>query len=116
MATTSSMAWFTIRRRLVTPHKIWMCRSYGITIFTFVVSRVIGPVPFIGKMDFDTFTILLCFFWVPGLIVPEIILNYKEVFGKRKLVVKLRWDRVNRRMDKDSKATKNNNSCFTLAG
>ena len=86
--TTTSMAWFTIRRRLVTLHKIWMSRSYGITFFTFVVSRIIGPIPFVGKMDFDTFTILLWFFLVLGLIVPEIILNYKEVFGKRKMVAR----------------------------
>ncbi len=86
--TTTSMAWFTIRRRLVTLHKIWMSRSYGITFFTFVVSRVIGPIPFVGNMDFDTFTILLWFFLVLGLIVPEIILNYKEVFAKRKVVSK----------------------------
>jgi Predicted membrane protein (DUF2306) len=78
------MAWFTIRHRLVTLHKIWMSRSYGITFFAFVVSRIIGPIPFVGKMDFDTFTILLWFFLVLGLIVPEIILNFKKCLQKEK--------------------------------
>jgi len=83
---TTLMAWITAMKRQITLHKIWMSRSYGVT-FIFITSRVILPFPFFSSMDANSFITVLWFLIIVALIVPEILLNWKEIFMSRKKVV-----------------------------
>ena len=86
---TTFMAWLTAMKRQITLHKIWMTRSYGVT-FIFITSRVILPFSFFSSMDASSFTTVLWFLIIVALIVPEILLNWKEIFlSRRKAAVKM---------------------------
>lgn len=78
---TALMAWILARKRQITLHKMWMSRSYGMT-FIFVLSRFIIQLPFL-QMDLETITHYLWFLIVFALVVPEILLNWREFFAQK---------------------------------
>lgn len=78
---TALMAWILARKRQITLHKMWMSRSYGMT-FIFVLSRFVIQLPFL-QMDLETITHYLWFLIVFALVVPEILLNWREFFAQK---------------------------------
>jgi hypothetical protein len=80
---TTLMAFILARNRQIGLHKIWMARSYGVT-FVFVMARVLDPTAFMQNMGIEGFTDFLYFTIIVGLIVPDILLNWRTIFLKRK--------------------------------
>jgi uncharacterized membrane protein YozB (DUF420 family) len=80
---TTLMAFILARNRQIGLHKIWMARSYGVT-FVFVMARVLDPTTFMQTMGIEAFTDFLYFTIIIGLIVPDILLNWKAIFLGRK--------------------------------
>jgi uncharacterized membrane protein len=80
---TTVIAWITAKKRQIALHKIWMSRSYGVTLI-FIFSRVLNPFPFFRNMDIESFGGFLWFLIVLALIIPELILNGKLIFSGRK--------------------------------
>lgn len=87
---TAGMAWVAIRRRNLLIHKIWAARSYGVTLI-FVLSRVYDPAPLLkDNPDINDFGHFLWFLMVLALILPDILIFNKELFGKGKRTAELR--------------------------
>jgi uncharacterized membrane protein YozB (DUF420 family) len=80
---TTLMAFILARNRQIGLHKIWMARSYGVT-FVFVMARVLDPTTFMQKMGIEAFTDFLYFTIIIGLVVPDILLNWKAIFIRKK--------------------------------
>jgi uncharacterized membrane protein len=83
---TTLMAFICARNRQIAVHKIWMARSYGVT-FVFVMARVLNPTAFMQNMGIEGFTDFLYFLIIIGLIVPDILLNWRAIFLKNKSAV-----------------------------
>jgi hypothetical protein len=77
---TSGMAYYTIRRGLVTLHKEWMIRAYVVT-FAFVTFRILsdyGPTSRLQPENERSITISwVC--WVVPLAVTEMIFQWKRI-------------------------------------
>lgn len=87
-AITATMAWIAASKRQITIHKMWAARSYGITL-VFVLSRIYNPMQlFIKNTDINDFSHFLWFLLVIGLIVPDLVLFNKELFGRKKIPLK----------------------------
>ncbi|ASU34162.1 DUF2306 domain-containing protein [Mucilaginibacter xinganensis] len=67
----------------IAAHKVWMSRSYGITLI-FVLSRVLNPLPFYSRITPDDFSIVLWSLMLFALVVPELLLNGREIFTRKK--------------------------------
>lgn len=76
---TTLVAWIAAKNKQTTLHKTWMSRSYGVT-FIFVAARVLTPLHVLPRMDNDTFGVFLWFLIVLALIIPELLLNGREIF------------------------------------
>lgn len=87
-ATTAAMAWLAASKRQITVHKMWVARSYGVTL-VFVLSRIYNPMQlFIKNPDINDFSHFLWFLLVFALIVPDMLVFNKELFGFKKMHVK----------------------------
>jgi len=78
--TTSSMAYYAIRRKRVQIHKEWMVRAYVVT-FAFVTFRVLndyGPTSHL-QPDGDRIVTLGWISWVVPLLVTEIVLQLRRM-------------------------------------
>jgi hypothetical protein len=76
---TSSMAYFSIRKRLVSLHKEWMIRSYVVT-FAFVTFRILsdyGPTSRLQPENDRSITIAWAC-WVVPLAVTEMIFQLRR--------------------------------------
>jgi len=77
---TTAMAYFTIRKRLVTLHKEWMIRSYVVT-FAFVTFRFLQDYSPLTRVvpegDRDTTIAWAC--WVVPLAITEMVFQAKRV-------------------------------------
>lgn len=62
---------------------MWAARSYGITLI-FVFARVFKPIPFFGNLTLDDLSHYLWFLIVMALVLPDLLIFSKELFGKRK--------------------------------
>ncbi len=83
---TAGMAWLAIRRRNMIVHKLWAARSYGVTL-VFILSRIYDPTPLLkNNPDVNDFGHFLWFLLVLALIVPDVLIFNKELFGPGKLV------------------------------
>ncbi len=84
-AITAGMAWVAASRRQITIHKTWAARSYGMTL-VFVLTRIYNPMPlFIENSTINDFTHFLWFMIVFSLVVPDLLVFSKELFGRRKI-------------------------------
>jgi len=83
---TTLLAFICARNRQIGLHKIWMARSYGVT-FVFVMARVLDPTTFMKNMGIEAFTDFLYFTIIIGLVVPDILLNWKAIFLSKKRAV-----------------------------
>lgn len=87
-ATTAVMAWLAASRRQIIIHKMWAARSYGVTL-VFVLSRIYNPLKFFMKNpDINDFSHFLWFLLVFALVVPDMLVFSKELFGVRKIHTK----------------------------
>ncbi len=87
-ATTAAMAWLAASRRQITIHKMWAARSYGVTL-VFVLSRIYNPLQFFMKNpDINDFSHFLWFLLVFALVVPDMLVFSKELFGVKKIHTK----------------------------
>jgi len=87
-AITDSMAWLAAYKRQIAIHKMWAARSYGVTM-VFVLTRIYNPMTlFIENPDINDFSHFLWFMLVFALIVPDMLVFYKELFLPKKLVIK----------------------------
>jgi hypothetical protein len=83
-ATTAAMAWLAAYRRQITIHKMWVARSYGVTL-VFVTSRIYNPLQlFMKNPDINDFSHFLWFLLVLALVVPDMLVFSKELFGTKK--------------------------------
>ena len=83
-AITAAMAWLAASRRQITIHKMWAARSYGVTL-VFVLSRIYNPLQlFMKNPDINDFSHFLWFLLVFALIVPDMLVFSKELFGAKK--------------------------------
>jgi uncharacterized membrane protein len=81
---TTLFAWFAARRGAIDQHRLWVMRSYGLTL-TFVTTRFIPDVILPGLNYTDT-TALYWGFVVASLVVPDLIVNGRAILpwrGKR---------------------------------
>ena len=79
--TTTLLAWFAARRREIAQHRLWVMRSYGLTL-TFVTTRFIPDfLPGLG----DAGTAALYWGFVVGaLLIPDLIVNGSAVLPWRR--------------------------------
>lgn len=83
-AVTALLAWIAAYKRQINIHKMWAARSYGVTL-VFVLSRIYDPMTLmIDKPDINDFSHFLWFLLVFALIIPDVILFNKELFGPGK--------------------------------
>lgn len=80
--TTTLLAWFAARRGAIEQHRLWMMRSYGLTL-TFVTTRFIPDVLLPGLDDIDTVA-LYWGFVVAALVLPDLIVNGRAVLPWRR--------------------------------
>lgn len=78
---TTFMAYVFARKRQIGLHKIWMSRSYGITLI-FVFARALNPFRAYFNINADGFGVLLFLLMIIALVVPEILLNRNELLAK----------------------------------
>lgn len=79
---TTLFAWFAARRGEIRQHRLWMMRSYGLTL-TFVTTRFIPDVLLPG-LDYTGTTALYWGFVVGSLVIPDLIVNGAAVLPWRR--------------------------------
>jgi len=79
----TTAAFLTARNRHIAQHRVWMIRSYSVTLI-FFTSRVLNPIPFFGNMDPVTFACFLLILQLSALLVPEIGLHWTALTTRRK--------------------------------
>ncbi len=83
---TTLFAWFAVRRGNLQQHRLWVMRSYGLTL-TFVTTRFIPDVVLPGLNYIDT-TALYWGFVVGSLMIPDLIVNGGAVLPWRRAFAK----------------------------
>ena len=79
---TTLFAWFAVRRGNLQQHRLWVMRSYGLTL-TFVTTRFIPDVIVPGLNYIDTIA-LYWGFVVGSLLIPDLIVNGGAVLPWRR--------------------------------
>ncbi|MEK6478546.1 DUF2306 domain-containing protein [Catalinimonas sp. 4WD22] len=79
---TVTMAFITIRKKLVQEHKEWMIRNYVVT-FGFVSYRIGRQI--MDTMDFEDTVIMAWLCWVPQLLITELLiqLSHSQLFNNK---------------------------------
>jgi uncharacterized membrane protein len=84
-AITATMGWLAARNRQIQIHQIWVARNYCITV-SFFFSRVLNPIPAYYNMSADDFSYVLYILTIIALVIPDIIMQWKVIFPKKKRV------------------------------
>lgn len=79
---TTLFAWFAARRGDLQQHRLWVMRSYGLTL-TFVTTRFIPDV-IVPGLDYIDTTALYWSFVVASLMIPDLIVNGRAVLPWRR--------------------------------
>ena len=74
----TAAAFVTARNRHIAQHRVWMIRSYSVTL-VFFTSRVLLPIPAYGNMSPTGIATSLCILQLSALIVPEIALHWSAL-------------------------------------
>ncbi|MDB5235848.1 MAG: hypothetical protein JWR44_2841 [Hymenobacter sp.] len=80
LATT--VAWVAARQHNLAQHRLWMARSYGVTV-SFVLARVLNPLPAFKNMSLDSSGALLLFLTLLAVLLPELLVNRRTSLGSR---------------------------------
>jgi hypothetical protein len=75
-------AFVTARNRQVAQHRVWMIRSYSVTL-VFFTSRVLIPIPAYGNMSPTGIATSLFILQLSALMVPEIALHWSALTTRR---------------------------------
>ena len=83
--TTTWFAYMTGRRRQIPAHRLWMIRSYAITLAVVTVRPLLwfGPAEGFSSLEWVAFCSWAC--WVPNIILGETYLRITTFGGKLKL-------------------------------
>jgi hypothetical protein len=76
-------AFVTARNRHTAQHRVWMIRSYSVTL-VFFTSRVLIPIPAYGNMSPTGVATSLFIVQLSALMVPEIALHWSALTTRRK--------------------------------
>jgi len=79
---TTFMAYVFACKNQIALHKIWMSRSYGITLI-FIFARVLNPFRAFYNIDADGFGVVLFLLMIFALVVPELLLNRNELLARK---------------------------------
>lgn len=79
---TTLFAWFAARRRAIDQHRLWVMRSYGLTL-TFVATRFVPDVVLPG-LGYAGTTALYWGFIAAALVVPDLIVNGAAILPWRR--------------------------------
>jgi uncharacterized membrane protein len=79
----TAAAFVTARNRHIAQHRVWMIRSYSVTL-VFFTSRVLLPIPAYGNMSPTGIATSLFILQLSALIVPEIALQGSALTTSRK--------------------------------
>jgi uncharacterized membrane protein len=79
----TAAAFVTARNRHIAQHRIWMIRSYSVTL-VFFTSRVLLPIPAYGNMSPTGIATSLFILQLSAVIVPEIALHWSALTTCRK--------------------------------
>jgi hypothetical protein len=78
----TAAAFLTARNRHIVQHRVWMIRSYSVTL-VFFTSRVLIPIPAYGEMGPTGIATSLFILQLSALIVPEIALHWNALTTRR---------------------------------
>ena len=79
----TAAAFLTALNRHIAQHRIWMIRSYSVTL-VFFTSRVLIPIPAYGAMGPTGIATSLFILQLSALVVPEIALHWNVLTTRRK--------------------------------
>jgi uncharacterized membrane protein len=79
----TAAAFLTARNRHIAQHRVWMIRSYSVTL-VFFTSRVLIPIPAYGNMSPASLATSLFILQLSALLVPEIALHWSALTTCRK--------------------------------
>jgi uncharacterized membrane protein YozB (DUF420 family) len=83
---TTAMAYYAIRRRLVAVHKEWMVRAYGVT-FAFLTIRLFNDVLPTSQLAGKELAITLPWAsWALPFLATELILQLKQIHNTRERI------------------------------
>lgn len=78
----TAAAFVTARNGHITQHRVWMIRSYSVTL-VFFTSRLLLPIPAYGNMSPTGIAISLFILQLSALVVPEIALHWSALTTRR---------------------------------
>lgn len=78
----TAAAFLTARNRQIAQHRVWMIRSYSVTL-VFFTSRVLIPIPAYGEMAPTGIATSLFILQISALLVPEIALHWNALAHRR---------------------------------
>jgi uncharacterized membrane protein len=79
----TAAAFLTARNRHIAQHRVWMIRSYSVTLI-FFTSRVLIPIPAYGNMSPTGIATSLFLLQLSAILVPEIGLHWSALTTRRK--------------------------------
>jgi uncharacterized membrane protein len=79
----TAAAFLTARNRQIAQHRVWMIRSYSVTL-VFFTSRVLIPIPAYGAMGPTGIATSLFILQLSALLVPEIAFHWSALTVRRK--------------------------------
>lgn len=79
----TAAAFLTARNRHIAQHRVWMIRSYSVTLI-FFTSRVLIPIPAYGNMGATGIATSLFLLQISALLLPELALHWSAFTTKRK--------------------------------
>lgn len=79
----TAAAFLTARNRHIAQHRVWMIRSYSVTLI-FFTSRLLAPVPSYGNMSPAGLATSLFILQLSALLAPEIALHWSALTTRRK--------------------------------
>ena len=78
----TAAAFLTARNRHIAQHRVWMIRSYSVTLI-FFTSRVLVPIPAYGNMSPAGIATALFILQLSAIVVPEIALHWSALTRRR---------------------------------
>jgi uncharacterized membrane protein len=79
----TAAAFLTARNRHIAQHRVWMIRSYSVTLI-FFTSRVLIPIPAYGNMSPTGIATSLFLLQLSAILVPEIALHWSALTTRRR--------------------------------
>jgi Predicted membrane protein (DUF2306) len=75
-------AFLTARNRHIAQHRVWVVRSYGITLI-FFFARVLNPLPAYRDLSPETFACVLFILLLCVFLIPDLFMHRRELTSRR---------------------------------